>query len=121
MTHTFIADISEQVEIPDAGTLSRVLYRDDRLRVVAFAFDEGQELTEHTAAVPALVQVLSGTISVNLDGETIEMGPGAWLRMDAHLAHSLRAVEPSVVLLTLLPDATPLELRHSSTPEGVSQ
>ncbi len=103
MTYTFIPDIADLLEIPDTGTLSRVLHRDDRLRVVGFAFDEGQELTEHTAAVPALVQVLSGSLEINLDGETIEMGPGAWLRMDAHLAHSLRAVEPSVVLLTMMP------------------
>ena len=105
MTYTFIPDLAEQLEIPDAGTLSRVLYRDDRLRVVGFAFDEGQELTEHTAAVPALIQVLSGRLSVSLGAETLEMGPGAWLHMDAHLAHSLRAVEASVVLLTMMPEA----------------
>ena len=85
MTYTFIPAIPDQLEIPEDGTLSRILYRDDRLRVVGFAFDGGQELTEHTAAVPALIQVLTGR-----------------LRMEAHLAHSLRAIEPSVVLLTML-------------------
>jgi quercetin dioxygenase-like cupin family protein len=102
MTHTFIPDIADELEIPTDGTLSRVLYSDDRLRVVGFAFDKGQELTEHTAAVPALVQVLKGRIEMNLDGETIEMVPGSWLRMEAHLAHALMALEPSVVLLTLI-------------------
>lgn len=103
MTHTFIPDIADQLEIPDDGTLSRVLYRDDRLRVVGFAFDRDQELSEHTAAVPALIQVLTGRLRVSLDGDTIEMSPNGWLRMDAHLAHSLIALERSVVLLTLLP------------------
>ncbi|MEA1902922.1 MAG: cupin domain-containing protein [Actinomycetota bacterium] len=103
MTYTFIPAVPDQLEIPDDGTLSRILYRDERLRVVGFAFDEGQELTEHTAAVPALIQVLTGKLSVGLGDDTIEMGPGDWLRMDAHLAHSLRALEPSIVLLTMLP------------------
>ncbi len=103
MAHTFIPDIGDELEIPTDGTLSRVLYRDDRLRVVGFAFDAAQELTEHTAAVPALIQVVSGRIEVTLDGHRVEMSPGAWLRMDAHQPHSLLAVEPSVVLLTLLP------------------
>lgn len=102
MTFTFIPDVAELLEIPRDGTLSRVLYRDERLRVVGFAFDESQELTEHTAAVPALIQVQSGRLSVALGDDTIEMGPGAWLRMDAHTPHSLRALEPSLVLLTLL-------------------
>jgi quercetin dioxygenase-like cupin family protein len=103
VTYTFIPAIADQLEIPDDGTLSRTLYRDDRLRVVGFAFDQDQELTEHTAAVPALIQVLAGRLGVSLGAETIEMGPGGWLRMDAHLAHSLRAIEPSVVLLTMMP------------------
>ncbi len=102
MTYTFIPAIPDQLEIPEDGTLSRILYRDDRLRVVGFAFDGGQELTEHTAAVPALIQVLTGRLSVSLDDEAIEVDPGGWLRMEAHLAHSLRAIEPSVVLLTML-------------------
>ncbi|MFQ5524246.1 MAG: cupin domain-containing protein [Acidimicrobiia bacterium] len=102
MTHKFIPDIADLLEIPAEGTLSRVLYSDDQLRVVGFAFDKGQELTEHTAAVPALVQVISGRIEMTLGGSTVEMGPGSWLRMGAHLPHALMAVEPSVVLLTLI-------------------
>lgn len=103
MSYTHISDIADQLEIPDDGTLSRSLYRDDRLRVIGFAFDQDQELTEHTAAVPALIQVLTGRLSVSLGSETIEMTPGGWLHMEAHLPHSLTALEPSVVLLTMLP------------------
>ncbi len=102
MTHTFISNIAEQLEIPEDGTLSRTLFRDDRLRVVGFAFDKNQELTEHTSAVPALIQVLTGRLRINVNNETIEMAPGAWLHMEAHLAHSLKAIEPSVVLLTMM-------------------
>lgn len=102
---TVFADLTTEVEIPDEGTLSRVLYRDDLVRVVVFAFDAGQELTDHTAAVPALVQVVSGRIRLDLDGEPVELQPGSWVRMAAHLTHAVLALEPSVMLLTLLRSA----------------
>ena len=95
-------DIAAEVEIPAEGTLSRVLYRDDQIRVVVFAFDEAQELTDHTAPKPAIVQVVSGRIQLDLDGELVELGPGSWVRMAAHLTHAVLALEPTVMMLTLL-------------------
>ena len=102
MAYTLIDDVAAQVEVPTDGTLSRVLYRDESVRLVAFAFDAGQELTEHTAARPAVIQLTSGRIEMGAAGETFEMAPGAWLLLEANEPHSLQAIEPSVVLLTLL-------------------
>jgi quercetin dioxygenase-like cupin family protein len=103
MAYTLIPDLASRAEIPEAGTLSRVLHNDDRVRLVLFAFDAGQELTEHTASVPALLQVVSGRFRVGAGGDTFEMGPGAWLRLDAGEPHSLLALEASRLLLTMLP------------------
>ena len=99
---TAFADLTAEVEIPKDGTLSRVLYRDDRIRMVAFGFDTDQELTEHTAGSPAIVQVVTGRIALTLDGRTLDVGPGSWVHMAAGLAHSLVAVEPTVMLLTMI-------------------
>lgn len=104
MDHTVLHDVEAELEIPEDGVLSRVLYRDDRIRVVGFAFDVDQELTEHTAAVPAILQVVSGSFRVSL-GDTIEdLGPGSWVHMAANLPHSVLALEPGTLLLTLLRD-----------------
>lgn len=100
---TIFTDVASEVEIPPDGTLSRVLYQDERLRLVVFAFDTGQELTEHTAAVPAVVQVLRGRLQLTLGAEEVDAEPGTWIRMPAKLPHSVRASEPSVLLLTMLP------------------
>ncbi len=99
---TVFTDIATEVEIPQDGTLSRVLYKDERLRLVAFAFDERQELTEHTAAVPAVVQVVRGRFHLTLGTEEVTADASSWIRMPANLPHSVRALEPSVMLLTLL-------------------
>lgn len=102
MAHTFIPDLPGRAEVPEQGTLSRVLHDDDRLRLVLFAFDAGQELTEHTASVPAVLQVISGRFRVTAGEATFPMGPEAWLLLDAHEPHSLVAEEPSRLLLTML-------------------
>ena len=104
-SHTFLSNLITATEIPAEGTLSKVVYKDDQIRVVLFAFDEGQELTEHTAVMPAVVQVLSGHLRLTMGTETVDARPGDWAHMSAELPHSLVAIEPTVMLLTMLPAA----------------
>ncbi len=102
MSATFIPDIAAEVEIPADGILSRTVFRDG-VRAVVFGFDAGQELSEHTAAAPVIIQVLRGRIALTLGaGEAVDAGPGSWAHLPPRLPHSLVASEPSVVLLTLL-------------------
>jgi quercetin dioxygenase-like cupin family protein len=99
---TVFTDLAAEVEIPAEGTLSRVLYKDDSIRVVIFAFDTDQELTEHTASVDAVIQVVKGRLRLRLGDQTVETNPGSWVHMPAHLPHSVWALEPSVMLLSML-------------------
>jgi quercetin dioxygenase-like cupin family protein len=69
---------------------------------VLFYFDTGQVLTEHTAAVPALLQVLDGHLRITADGRTVDLVPGRLVHLAARLPHALEAVEPSRLLLTML-------------------
>lgn len=98
-------DLASNLEIPDEGTLSKVLYSDDRIRVVGFAFDSGQELSEHTATVPVVVQVVSGRFRFDAGDESWEIGPSSWMHLDASVPHSVLALEPARLLLTLLKGA----------------
>ena len=101
---TSIPDLLGEVDIPRDGTLSRVVHKSDRIRLVVFAFDTDQELTEHRSASAAIAQVPQGRIDFTVGGETHEMTPSSWLYMDPDESHSLVAREPSILLLTLLKD-----------------
>lgn len=90
------------IEVPAAGILSRTMHHDDDVKVVVFGFAAGEELSEHTASRPALIQVLSGELELTLDGQTIRADAGSWAHMSAGLRHAVRAVSPSVMLLTLV-------------------
>jgi quercetin dioxygenase-like cupin family protein len=98
---TALENLLDEVEIPKNGTLSRVVFNADGLRVVLFAFDTGEQLTDHSATVPAIVQVIKGRLEITLGDRTIEIDPGSWIHMDANLTHGVVALEPSVMILTL--------------------
>ncbi|NTW97862.1 MAG: cupin domain-containing protein [Oscillochloris sp.] len=102
MTLTTYLDLAREVTPPDDGTISRTLYQDAGLKVVLFGFSAGQELSEHTAAVPAVLHVLSGSARVTLGAEEIAAQPQTWVHMPAHLPHSIHAETPVVMLLLLL-------------------
>jgi quercetin dioxygenase-like cupin family protein len=99
---TSYVDLAAELSIPADGTLSRTIYADGQVKVVLFGLDAGQELSEHTAAVPAIVQVLRGEARLTLGGEELEARVGAWAYMPARLPHSVRAETPLVFLLTML-------------------
>ncbi len=79
-----------------------MVHKDESVRLVVFAFDKDQELTDHTAGVPAILQVVSGSLEVSLDGDVSVIGPKSWVHMEAGLTHAVRALEPTVMALTLI-------------------
>jgi quercetin dioxygenase-like cupin family protein len=99
---TYFADLIAEATPPTGGILSRTLFADEQLKLVLFAFDAGQELSEHTAARPVIVQILAGTGALSVGAELYEARPGTWLHMPARTPHSLKAETPLVMLLTML-------------------
>ena len=97
-----IENLLNEFEIPKNGTLSRTLHRDDRVKIVLFGFAGGQELSQHTASVPAIIEILSGEARVTLDGEEKELSRGSWVFMQANLPHAVYAKSDVVMLLTML-------------------
>ena len=100
----YVADLSQlTTELPEESILSRNVYGDDHVKVTLFGFAPGQELSEHTAARPAILHFLDGEAELVLGEETKPARAGTWVRMDAHLPHSIRAQTPVQMLLILLP------------------
>ncbi len=100
--YTFFANLAGDANVPAEGILSRTLYQDDQVKVVLFGFSAGQELSEHTASMAAILHFVAGEATVTLGGDTHEVGPNAWMRMQPNLTHSVRAKTPVVMLLYLL-------------------
>ena len=100
-------DLRELVTIQPGAVVSKVVYREGGIDVTVFGFDAGEGLTEHAAARAAIVQVLAGDLLFGVEGWQGRLRPGSWVTMSPGTAHSLKAVEPTIMLLTMLPGGDP--------------
>jgi quercetin dioxygenase-like cupin family protein len=86
----------------EQGIASRVLARTAGGNLTLFAFDAGQELTEHTAPFDVLVMVLEGSLTLTIGGKAFTAMPGTIVRMPSNIPHAVSAGEPARMLLLML-------------------
>lgn len=105
-THTIppgeALDLRTLVTATEHGIASRVLARTGGGNITLFAFDAGQELSEHTAPFDALILVLEGALRLTIGGQEVRAAPGTLVRMPAHVPHAVDAIEPTRALLIML-------------------
>jgi quercetin dioxygenase-like cupin family protein len=89
----------------EGGIASRVLARSAGGNVTLFAFDAGQELSEHTAPFDALLLVLDGAFDLTIGGARVRADAGTVVRLPAHVPHAVQAGEASRMLLVMLREA----------------
>ncbi len=82
--------------------VSRTLLRTPAGHIVLFAFDKGQELSEHTSPYEVMVLVLEGETEFTVGGQRVRMGAGDALFLTPHTPHALKALTPLKLLLTLI-------------------
>ncbi len=95
------ADLTSMSEFASDGIVSKSVVENDHHKIILFALAAGQELSEHTASVPASIHVLGGAGSVTLAGQEHEARPGMLYYMPAELRHAVNARDDLVFLLTL--------------------
>ena len=101
-TYTHISDLAKEAQPPDKGILSRTIFNDEKVKAVIFGFGKGEELSEHTASMPAILQFIQGEATVTLGDDKHEAKPGTWVHMPTGQRHSIMAKTPVVMLLLLL-------------------
>ncbi|RSX47125.1 hypothetical protein D2E23_2251 [Bifidobacterium callimiconis] len=102
MVMEFIDDLGPMVEVQPEATVSRTMMQVEGANVVLFSFDKGQELSEHTAAMPVLVQCLEGHLKVTGGGKTVDLVPGGILHFPTRLPHAVYAEEASKMMLIMM-------------------
>ena len=92
----------EALPVSESSITSRVVVNNPLLRVVVFAFDTGEMLTEHSSPRAVVVQLLSGRIDLTLGDVTSTMSPGDVVYMEPGIRHALVALEPSHLSLVMV-------------------
>ncbi len=103
--YRFVDDLAGLLVVaPQDSIVSRTIYSDEQVKAILFAFAAGQALSEHTAASPAIIHILSGEAVIGLGKDRFEARAGTWTHMQPRLPHSVVARTPLTMLLILLQD-----------------
>ena len=90
------------VNYQDGAVVSREVVSQAAGTVSAFAFDEGEQLSEHTAPYDAMVIDLEGEADIAIGGKTHRVKPGEMIIMPAGIPHGLKAVTRFKMLLVMI-------------------
>ena len=86
ISDVFITNLPAQLpEVSPDTIVSRTLFTSPRMKAVLFGFAPGQELSEHTAATPAVIHILDGEATLTLGGAVHAAGAGTWVHLPARL------------------------------------
>ncbi|MFC1527727.1 cupin domain-containing protein [Candidatus Neomarinimicrobiota bacterium] len=97
-----VSSLTTIVQYQSESVVSKVLIKKETGNVTLFAFDKGQELSEHTAPFDALVQVIEGKADVIIDGKSNITKAGEMIIMPANIPHALKAVEKFKMMLIMI-------------------
>ena len=93
--------VADLVSYGEGAVVSRTLAKSEAGTLTAFAFDAGQELSEHSTPFDAYVQVLDGSAELVIGGSPVTACAGQVVLMPANVPHAVRAPEPMKMLLVM--------------------
>jgi len=94
--------LPEEFPPPPTGRRQTLLRDDLHARVIVFGFAAGASLPRHQAPHPVLLQVVEGSAEVTLADATQTASRGAWFQLPPGLPHAIQALEPTLLLVTIL-------------------
>ena len=97
-----VLNIAGLVSYQDGSVVSRQITKAEAGNVTLFAFDQDQELSEHTAPFDALVHVLEGEAEIKISGKPFHLQAGDAIIMPADEPHAVRALQRFKMLLTMI-------------------
>ena len=86
----------------EGQVVSRTLAQNPHVSLTLFAFEKGEEISDHTSGVDALVTVLEGTGRFTVGGEVHVLRQGESLVMPAGVPHAVYGAERFKMLLTVV-------------------
>lgn len=97
-----VLKMADLVSYQDDSVVSRQITKAEAGNVTLFAFDNGQELSEHTAPFDALVYILDGAADISISGQPYSLDTGDAIVMPANQPHSIKATKRFKMLLTMI-------------------
>jgi len=97
-----ILNFQQMLNYQSQAIVSSVILKVPGGNVTLFAFDAGQELSEHTAPFDALVQIIDGEAEIRIDGHPYTLSANQAIIMPANHPHAVKALSKFKMLLTMI-------------------
>ena len=104
---TAARELQSEPSVAAPGRRQKTLYRYGNASLALFLFEAGAGLKEHRAAGTVFIQVLSGRLTVQAQGERHVLPAGRVLVMAPDVPHDVQAEEESRMLLSVSLVTTP--------------
>lgn len=95
-------NLASLVNYGEGAVVSRTLRKGAGGTLTVFAFDQGQELSEHSAPFDAYVHVLDGETRLIIGGKHVEAKTGDIVLMPADVPHAVKATTRFKMLLIMI-------------------
>lgn len=102
MTSSYVKQIVDLVNYQDGSIVSRTIIKNSNGSVTLFAFDMGQEISEHKVPFDATAHILDGEVEITVSGETYLLKEGEMVVMPANQPHALKAVKMFKMVLAMI-------------------
>lgn len=94
--------LSDSIEYSDASIVSKTIIKKSGGNVTLFAFDKGQELSEHTAPFEAMIQVVDGQAEISVNRVASLVVAGEIIMLPANIPHAVKAIERFKMMLVMV-------------------
>lgn len=99
-----VFSFADSISYADKAVVSKHILKKKTGNISLFAFDQGEELSEHTTPFDAMVLIVEGKVDIIIDGKSHLLKNGDSIIMPAHIPHALKAVEKFKMVLTMIRD-----------------
>jgi quercetin dioxygenase-like cupin family protein len=94
--------LADLVRYQDDAIVSKTLVKGETGSVTIFAFDRGQELSEHTVPFDALVYLVDGEAEIRISEAVHRVRKGEAIVMPANRPHAVKAVQRFKMVLSMV-------------------
>jgi quercetin dioxygenase-like cupin family protein len=94
--------LAELTEYAPGAVVSRTIHKTPAGTITVFAFDEGQELSEHSTPFNAYVVVIDGKIELKIGGQAGIASEGDIVLMPKNIPHAVSAHQKCKMMLIMI-------------------
>ncbi len=97
-----VYNLKEKISYVENKIVNAPIIKSTCGRILIFAFDENQELREHTAPHDAVVQILEGSARICIEKNPFILKDGDVIILPANIPHAVYANTKMKMLLTMI-------------------